>query len=92
MRELVVSILKMINSIRREGGVHLVISPRLIVIGMKMVLLSYPPESYVYSIKGGTTNSVNNSRTFVALYLRPNNERGGHFVYNIYTMQRCSAY
>ena len=66
-------------------------SPMLIVTGMKMVLPPYPPRSYVYGVKGGTTNSVDNMRTFPALYLRPNNEGGGHFVYNIHTMQRCSV-
>ena len=30
-------------------------------------------------------------RSFAALYLRPNDEGGGHFVYNIDTMQRCSV-
>ena len=30
-------------------------------------------------------------RTFHALYLRPNDKGGGHFVYNIHTMQRCSV-
>ena len=30
-------------------------------------------------------------RTFDALYLRPNDSGGGHFVYNIRTMQRSSA-
>ena len=30
-------------------------------------------------------------RTFAALDLRPNDEGGGHFVYNINTMQRSSA-
>ena len=91
MRELVVSIVKMINSIRREGGVHPIMSPRLIVTGMKMLLSLYPPGSYVYGVKGGTTNSIDNMRTFPALYLRPNDEGGGHFVYNIHIMQRCST-
>ena len=67
MKELVVSTVKMINSIRRKGGVHLVIPPRLIVTGMKMVLPPYPPDSYMYGVKGGTTNSIDNSRTFAAL-------------------------
>ena len=58
MRELVVSTVKMINSIRRKGGVHPVMSPRLIDTGRKMVLPSYSPKSYVYGVKGGTTNSL----------------------------------
>ena len=92
MRELVVSTVKMINSIRRKGGVQPVMSPRLIVTGRKMVLPPYPTGSCVYAIKGGTTNSTNNMRTFAALYLCPNDEGGGHFVYNINTMQKYSLY
>ena len=42
MRELVASIVKMINSIRRKGRLHPVMSPRLIVTSRKMVL---PPHS-----------------------------------------------
>ena len=65
--------------------------PRQIVTSRKMVLPPYPPGSCVYAVKGGTTNSIDNMRTFAALYLRPNDEVGGHFVYNINTMQKCSA-
>ena len=91
MRELFVSTLKIINSIKRKGKVHPVISPRLIVTGKKMVLPPYRPELYVHGVKGGTTNSIDNMRTFLALYLCLNDEGGGNFVYNIHTMQRCSA-
>ena len=91
MRELVVSAVKMINSRRRKRGVHPVMSPREIVTGKRMVLPSYPPGAYMYSVKGRTTNSIDNMRTFAALYLCPNDERGGYFVYNIATMQRSSA-
>ena len=66
-------------------------SPRQIITGSKMVLPSYPPGSYVYAVKGGITNSIDNMRTFVALYLRPNNEGEGYFVYNIVTMQKNSV-
>ena len=91
MRELVMSTVKMINSIRRKGGVHPVMSSRQIITGRRMKLPPYPPGSCVYAVRGGTTNSVDNMRSFAALYLRPNDEGGGHFVYNINTMQRCSA-
>ena len=91
MRELVMSTVKMINSIRRKGGVHPVMSPRQIITGRRMKLPPYPPGSCVYAVRGGTTNSVDNMRSFAALYLCPNDEGGGHFVYNIDTMQRCSA-
>ena len=59
--------------------------------GRKPVLPSYPPGAFVYAAKGGTTNSIDNMRTFEVLYLQPNDEGGGHFVYNIDTMQRISA-
>merc|ERR1712086_1076654 len=88
MRELVMSTVKMINSIERKGGVHPVMSPRQIVTGMRMKLPPYPPGSCVYGIPGKTSNSIDNMRGFAALYLRPNDGGGGHFVYNIATMQR----
>ena len=91
MRELVMSTAKMINSITRKGGVHPVMSPRQIVTGVRMKLPPYPPGSFLYGIPGKTTNSIDNMRGFTALYLRPNDEGGGHFVYNIDTMQRCSV-
>ena len=91
MRELVVSTVKMINSIRRKGRVHPVMSPRQIITGRRMVLPPYPPGLCVYAIKDGTTNSIDKMKTFATLHLRPNDEGGGHFVYNINTMQRSSA-
>ena len=45
----------------------------------------------MYAFKGGTMHSIDNMRTFAALYLRPNDEGGGHFVYNVATMQKNSA-
>ena len=69
MRELVMSTVKMINSIRRKGGVHPVMSPRQIVTGVRMKLPPYPPGSCVYGIPGKTSNSVNNMRGFATLYL-----------------------
>ena len=40
-------VVKMINLIKRKGGMHPVISPRLTVTGRKMVLPPYPPGSYI---------------------------------------------
>ena len=91
MRELVMSKVKMINSIRRKGGVYPVMSPRQIITGIRMKLPPYLPGSCVFGIPGKTTNSVDNMRGFAVLYLRPNDEGDGHFVYNIDTMQRCSV-
>ena len=89
--ELVVSTAKMINLIKRKGGVDPVMLPRQIVTGRKMVMPPFPPGSYVYAVKGGTTNSIDKMRTIAAIYLRLNNKGDGHFVYNINTMQRSLA-
>ena len=91
MRKLVMYTVQMINSIRRKGDVHPVMSPRHIITGRRMKLQPYPPGSCVFAIRGGTTNSVDHMRSFGTLYLRPNDEGGGHFVSNIGTMQRCSV-
>lgn len=66
-------------------------SPRQIVAGRNLILPPYPPGVVVYAVKGDSSNSVDEMGTFDALYLRPNNSGGGHFVYNIKTMQRTSA-
>ena len=80
MRELVVLTVKMINSTRRKGGVHPVMSPRQIITGRRMVFPPYLPGSCVYAIKGNTNNSIDKMRTFVALYFRLNDKGRGHFV------------
>ena len=56
-----------------------------------MKLPPYPPGSCIYAVPGKTINSLDNMRSFAALYLRLNDKGGGHFVYNIDTMQRCSV-
>ena len=86
MRELFISTIKLINSIRRKGGVHPVMSSRQIVTGRKLVLPPYPPGAFVYTVKGDSSNSVDEMRTFDAMYLRLNDKGGGHFVYIIDTM------
>ena len=62
-----------------------------IVTGRKLILPPYPLGTVVYAVNGDLSNSINEMRTFDALYLRPNADGGGHFVYNIDTMQRNSA-
>ena len=62
-----------------------------VVTGRRLVLPPYPPGSLVYAVYGNTTNSIDEMRTFEALYLRPNDEEGGHFVHNIQTMQENST-
>ena len=91
MRELVMCTVKMVNSIRRKGGVHPVMLSRQIITGRRMKLPPYSPGSCIFAIRGGITNNIDHMRSFEALYLRPNNKGGGHFVYSIETMQRCSV-
>ena len=69
MRELIISTIKMINSVRRKGGVHPVMSSRQIATGRKLVLPPYPPGAFVYAVKGDSSNSVDEMRSFYALYL-----------------------
>ena len=66
-------------------------SPRQIVAGRKLIFPPYPPRAVVYAVKGNSSNNVDEMRTFDSLYLRPKDSGGGHFVYNINTMQRASA-
>ena len=94
IRELVFSTVKMVNSIRRPGGgggVHPVMSARQIVTRRRMILPPYPPKSCVYGVKGGILSYVDEMQTFDGIYLRPNDEGGGNFVYNISTKERNSA-
>ena len=84
--------IKIINSKRKKKGVHPVMLSSHIIKGKQFVLLSYSSGSFVYAVKGGTSNSCNKIRAFDALYLKSNNERVGHFVNNIDTMQRNSLW
>ena len=94
MIEMVYAVFILITSIRRKGGVHPVMSPRQILTGEKLVVPTFPIGSFCYAIpenKDKTSSIVDKERSFDAIYLRPNTSGSGHFVYNINTMQRCSA-
>ena len=69
-------------------------SPRQILTGEKLIIPPFPIGSFCYAIpenKDKTSRSVDKGRSFDAIYLRPNTNGSGHFVYNINTMQRNSA-
>ena len=70
---------------------HPVMSAGQIITGKKMVIPLYPPGSYVYAVYGNHTNSIDNMRTHDVLYLCPNKEGGGHFVYNVNTNKKNST-
>ena len=67
----------MVNFLRRDGSVHPVMSPRQIVVERKLVIPLYPPGSSVYGVPGNTSNSIDKMRFVDALYIQPNEERGG---------------
>ena len=92
MMEIVYATITMMNSIHRKGGVHGTMSPRTIVTGKRLRIPPYPPGAFIYGVHGNSSNSIDKMRTFDALYLRPNDGGGGHFVYNIHTMQRNSVH
>ena len=90
--ELVYETTTMVNSIHRKGGVHMAMAPRTVVTGKRLIIPPYPPGSFVYGVHGNTSNSIDKMRSFDALYPRVNDGGGGHFVYNIHTMQRNSVH
>jgi hypothetical protein len=91
LMEIVYTVVQLMNAIRRKGGVHPTMSALQIVTGKKLIIPPYMPGALVYGVPGGSSNSVVKMRTSDALYLRPNDGGGGHFVYNISTKQRNSV-
>jgi hypothetical protein len=91
MMELIYTIVQLMNAIKRKGGVHPIMSSRQIVTGKKLIIPPYMPGALVYGVPGGSSNNTSKMRMFEALYLRPNDGGGGHFVYNIGTKQRNSV-
>jgi hypothetical protein len=91
MMELIYTIVQLVNAVKRKGGVHPTMSPRQIITGKKLIIPPYVPGALVYGVPGGSTNATGKFRAFDALYLRPNDGGGGHFVYNIGTKQRNSV-
>lgn len=91
MIEIIYSTAKLVNLIRKKEGVYPMMSPKQIITCRRLVIPPLPPTSFVYAIPGGSISSVDKSRAFDSLYLRPNKEGGGHFVYSIEIMQRNSA-
>ena len=87
LMEIVYTVFQLMNAVRRKGGVHPTMSARQIVTGKKLIIPPFMPGALVYGVPGGSSNSVEKMRTFEALYLRPNDGGGGHFVYNISTKQ-----
>ena len=67
-------------------------SPQQIVIGRRLVVPPYPPGSFVYLVPRNTTSSVDKMQSYNSLYLRPNEEGGGHIGNNTNTMKQNSVH
>jgi hypothetical protein len=91
LMEIIYAIIPLMNAITRKGGGHPTMSPGEIVTGKKLIIPPFVPGTYVYGVPGGSLNVTDRPRSFEALYLRPNDGGGGHFVYNIITKQRNSV-
>jgi hypothetical protein len=91
LMEIIYTIVQLMNAMRRKGGVHPTMYPRQIVTGKNLIIPPFTPGAFVYGVPGGSSNSMEKTRAFESLYLRPNDGRGGHFVYNIGTKQRYSV-
>ena len=91
LMETIYAIVPLMNAVTRKGGVHPTMSPREIVTGKKLVIPPFVPGTFVYGVPGGSSSATDKLRSFEALYLRPNDGGGGHFVYNINTKQRNSV-
>jgi hypothetical protein len=87
MIEIVYATAKLVNLIRRKGEVHPVMSPRQIVTGRRLVIPPFPPGAFVYAVPGASISSVDKSRAFDTLYMRPNEEGGGGTSYT--TLRPC---
>ena len=77
MMELVYATNAVVNFIRRDGGIHPVMSLQHIVVGRRLVTPPYPAGSFVYGVPRSTSNSTDKMGTFGSLYLRSNEEGGG---------------
>ena len=74
----------LINSIPRKGGVHDAMSARELITGKKLQIPLCRVGEFVIA-HNYTSSDVEKPRGFDALYLRPNDNGSGHFVFNIAT-------
>ena len=66
-------------------------SLRTLIIGNKLILTPFTNGDFGHAIPRGTTNNTDKERTFEALNLEPNDNRSGHWAYNIALKRRNSV-
>ena len=77
----------LVNSIPRKGGVHAAMYPREIVMGKKLQTPKYKIGKYVQGhIK--TTNDTGKERSMDTLYLGLVDNRCGHTIFKLQTIQK----
>ena len=88
--EIIYCIITKINSIPRRKRPEHGMSPRRLITGNKLIPPPFTIGDYGHGVPGGTSNDTNKRRAFEALYLEPNNNSSGHWVYNITSKKRNS--
>ena len=84
--EIVKSVTILINSIPRCGGVHDAMSARELVTGKTLKVPRCKIGEFVYGHLP-TNNDTGKSRTVDALYLQPNDNGSGHWVFKLKTKE-----
>ena len=90
MIEMVKEVTKLVNSLPKENGVHMVQSPQHIVTGVPFRLPHTPMGQYVQVHVGGS-NSMEEERTVDLLYIGRADNGSGHWVFKLDTKQPMSV-
>ena len=88
--ETVYSIVTLMNSLPRKGGVHPTLSTREIIKGISLKGPKHRCGEYVQAHVQGD-NTIEKERTEDALYLRPDDNQKGHIVFKLNTKQPISV-
>ena len=85
--EMVKEVTKMVNSLPRKGGVHVVQSPRMLVTGIGLHTPTTKCGQYVQG-HVGAPNDTDVERTIDSLYIGRNNNGSGHWVFKLDTKEQ----
>ena len=88
--EIVKSVMILVNSLPRCGGVHNTMSSRELVTGKTLKMPKCKIGKYVHE-HHPTSNDTKKPRTLDGLYLRPNNNGTGHWIFKLKTKQAISV-
>jgi hypothetical protein len=88
--EMVHRVTSLINSLPKQNGIHLILSPREIITGKKFRCPSIRIGQYVQGHTGGN-NDTGLERSIDSLYLGRADNGSGHEVYKLSTKQLVSV-